>query len=136
MRIIVIIILALGSACEFSGDKRINYKLDSQDSIIYELVADDCLLTVYQQRIKADKASTMHVMVYTPDRSKLMENTKLTLTVINKGRRKRIDEIKTEAPGVYKAIIHLGFNGPSTLEFEVTTDRFKNSIMIDHEIID
>ena len=99
-----------------------------------EMISDNCLLAVYQQKIKSDRPSLIQVMIYTPDKSNLLSNADLHLTVINKGRRKPIREIRSITPGVYEGVIELNFSGQSTLEFEVLTPEFKNTMMLDQEI--
>jgi hypothetical protein len=136
MRLVLFGILAFMSACEFAADKDVTFKLNSDDSLIYEIATDEFVLVAYQQKIKQNTPARIEVVIYAPDKRNLLTNADLHLTLINKGRRKAIKTIKSNIQGVYEATIELNFGGPSTFEFEVITPDFKSTAMIDQEILE
>jgi hypothetical protein len=134
MRVLFIIGILL-TGCEYSRESNAVYRLDSADSLVYEIAADDCFLVVYQQKIKSNKPNRIQVMIYNPDKNNLLTDARLDITIINKGRRKPLKEIDRTAPGVFEGQIEVNFTGLTTLEFEVAvTSDFKNTEMLDQEI--
>jgi hypothetical protein len=56
------------------------------------------------------------------------------LTIINKGRRKKIELIQS-APGEFSGTVELNFSGLSSLDFEVKTKDLTSAAMIEQEVI-
>jgi hypothetical protein len=122
-------------SCEKSPESQhINYIFNQNDSLVYKVYLDDLYLTVHHRRLRYNDVKQIKVLVFDSESHQVLSDVAVNLTVVNKGRRKKI-ELFQSGPGVFNGIVELNFSGLSSLDFEVVTGDYTSAAMVEQEVI-
>jgi hypothetical protein len=132
---VIITATAVFSGCEKTSEQqRVNYVFNENDLLVYEVLMSHCFLVVHHKQIKNNEPQTIKIRLLDSETKKDITNGEVYLTIANKGRRKKID-INQTAPGLFLGIVDINFSGLSSFNFEVVTDDFTNTSVVEHQVI-
>lgn len=136
MKVSALLGILILAACESPTEDNITWTLNKPDSLIYQLSLDHCLLEVRQQKFMVDKPKSLKVFIYSPDKQNLLTDARLSIMIINKGRRQPLAGLSLVDPGIYAGTYEAKFQGRTTMEFEIKSPSFRDTESIDLQIQD
>jgi hypothetical protein len=132
--LISIVLFAFFGCEEKKNDTQVRYMFEDEDSVAYELKMPASYLIVHHKRLRYNEPSNIIIKLHDVKTGRPIADTEVSLTIINKGRRKKI-EIVQSSPGIFEGDFELNFSGLSTLDFEVAMGSMVHSATIDQEVI-